>query len=70
MRAHEDDRLTAPCKLVDDCVDLGLAAHVDAAGRLVQQQDVGVEMQQASERDLLLVTAGELVELPETGAPP
>ena len=38
-------------------VDLRLAADVDAARRLVEQQDVGVLVQQPPERDLLLVAA-------------
>ena len=43
-------------------VDLRLAADVDAARRLVEQQDVDVVMQQPRERDLLLVAAGELAD--------
>ena len=45
--------------LRDDLVDLRLAADVDAARRLVEQQDVGVLMQQPADRHLLLIPARE-----------
>ena len=47
---------------VEQRVDLRLAADVDAARRLVEQQDVDVVVQQARERDLLLVAARQLAD--------
>ncbi len=44
-------------ELVDQLVDLRLAADVDAARRLVEDQHVDVVMQKARERDLLLIAA-------------
>ena len=44
-------------QLVDQLVDLRLAGDVDAARRLVEHQHVHVVMQQARERDLLLIAA-------------
>ena len=49
-------------ELVDERVDLRLAADVDAAGRLVEEEHVDVVVQEARERDLLLVAAGELAD--------
>ena len=45
---------------VDQGVDLRLARDVDAARRLVEDEYVDIVMQQAGERDLLLVTARQL----------
>ena len=45
-------------------VDLGLGADVDAAGRLVEQQDAAVAQQPAGQHDLLLVAAGQLGDQP------
>ena len=47
-------------QLVDQRVDLRLAGDVDAARRLVEDEHVDVVMQQARDRHLLLVAAGEL----------
>ena len=43
----------------DDPVELGLGGHVDAAGRLVEQQHAALAQQPAGEHDLLLVAARE-----------
>ena len=40
-------------------VDLGLRADVDAAGRLVEQQQLRPGQQLLAEHDLLLVAAGQ-----------
>ena len=50
-------------QLVDQPVDLELGADVDAAGRLVQDQDARLARQPAGEHHLLLVAAGELAHL-------
>ena len=50
-------------QLLDQPVDLELGADVDAAGRLVQDQDARLARQPAGEHDLLLVAAGELAHL-------
>ena len=47
---------------VDDGVDLVLGADVDAAGRLVEDQHVGIGEQPLRQHDLLLVAAGELAD--------
>src|SRR5262249_31811807 len=44
----------------DQPIDVGLAADVDAAGRLIKKQDVGLLMQQAGQGDLLLIAAAQL----------
>src|SRR5690349_7452731 len=49
--------------LVDDTVDLVFGTDVDAPGRLVQDQDLGVGHQPFRQHDLLLVAAGELAGL-------
>ena len=43
----------------DQLVDLGLGADVDAAGGLVEQQDLGLDQEPAGEDALLLVAARE-----------
>ena len=43
-------------------VDLGLGADVDAAGRLVHDQDARRGLEPLAEHDLLLVAAGELAD--------
>ena len=61
---HQDRFRRAPGRvgdeLVDQPVDLRLAADVDAARRLVEQQHVDVVVEQPRDRDFLLVAAGEL----------
>ena len=54
-------------KVEDQLVDLVLRAHVDAAGGLVQQQDLRLGQQPAADDDLLLVAAGERADLRRTG---
>ena len=46
-------------ELVDEGVDLGLGADVDAARRLVEDQDRAARRQPLRQHDLLLVAAGE-----------
>ena len=53
--------MALPC--FEQRVDLILRAHVDAAGRLVEDQDVGVAFQPLGHDDLLLVAAGEAADL-------
>ena len=55
MARHEQHGLAAGAALVDQAMDLGAAAHVDAARGFVEQEHVDVVIQQASQRDLLLV---------------
>ena len=47
------------CQFGNDAVDLILGAHVNAAGRLVQNEDVRVVGQPAADQHLLLVAAGQ-----------
>ena len=46
--------------MVDDLVDVVLRAHVDASGRLVQDQDLRVGGHPLGQHDLLLVAAGQV----------
>ena len=50
-------------KRQDDAVDLPLRADVDAARRLVHDQDLRVGVQPLADDDLLLVAAGEIADL-------
>ena len=47
-------------KLQDQFVNLVLGADVDAAGRLVEEQNIGLRQQPTAKNDLLLVAAGEV----------
>ena len=47
-------------EVVEQPVDLLLGAHVDAAGGLVEDEDVAVLEQPLADDDLLLVAAGEV----------
>ena len=51
-------------ELLDQGVDLGLGADVDAAGRLVEQQDARTGGDPAADDRLLLVAARELADRP------
>ncbi len=59
IRADHEDRLPLPRQPHDLRVDVALAADVDAARRLVEQEDVGIVMEEPSHGDLLLIAAGE-----------
>ena len=63
LRRDEDDALAAVRQRVDDLVDLVFGAHVDAAGRLVQDQHLRVREQPLGQHDLLLVAARQLAGL-------
>ena len=52
--------LPAVGQLVDDAIDLVFGADVDAAGRLVQDQDFRIGEQPFRQHDLLLVAAGQM----------
>ena len=62
LRADRDDRDAAARHAVEQLVDLGLGGDVDAAGRLVDDQDLGLERQPARQHHLLLVAAGEVAD--------
>src|SRR5207248_3358068 len=47
---------------VDDLVDGGFGADVDAAGGLIEQEDVDIVVKQAGDGDFLLVAAGEVAD--------
>ena len=49
-------------ELLDDALDLRLGADVDAARRLVEDQQLRVHREPAREQHLLLVAAGELAD--------
>ena len=51
-----------PCcgKLVEQVVDLALGANVDAARRLVEDEDLGLGGQPLADDDLLLGAAGQV----------
>ena len=56
-----DEMTTMPTPLAreiaEDAVDLGLGADIDAAGRLVEEDDARIDRQHLGDRDLLLVAA-------------
>ena len=60
-RDHHDS-LALLGKLQDQLIDLVLGADVDAAGRLVEEQDLRLRQQPAAKNDLLLVAAGEVLD--------
>ena len=57
LRRDQDDREALSRKLRDHRVDLGLALHVDALRRLVEDEQAGVRRQPFGQHDLLLVAA-------------
>ena len=65
LRGDHHDALAGLRQLVDDTVDLVFGADVDAAGRLVEDQDLGVGHQPFRQHDLLLVAAGEVGRSPD-----
>ena len=60
VRADDQDRLARGRLFADQAIDLGLGADVDAAGRLVQEQDVGPLMEQPCQCHFLLVATGKV----------
>lgn len=63
LRGNEQDRESLGRELLDERLHLDLRPDIDATGRLVKQQHLGLEAEQAREQDLLLVAAGELADL-------
>src|SRR5689334_16656023 len=59
IRAHDEDGATRGRLLRDGLVDVRLAADVDAAGRLVEEKNIGFLMEQPPDRHLLLVPPRE-----------
>lgn len=59
----EQDGEALPGEFVDEALDLGLGADVDAAGGFVEQQHLGLQAEPAGEEYLLLVAAGEFADL-------
>ena len=55
----EQDRPAAVGELADEQVDLALGPDVDAARRVVEQEDVRCDLEPLAEDDLLLVAAGQ-----------
>ena len=62
FRRDHHDALAGRRQFVDDTIDLVFRTDVDAAGRLVEDQDLGVRHQPFRQHDLLLVAAGELAD--------
>src|ERR1700681_77129 len=60
LRRDEDDAQAPGHEAADQVVDLARGADVDAARRLVEQQDARPAQQPAAENHLLLVAAGKL----------
>src|SRR2546430_677473 len=59
VRRHHDHREPVGREVADDRVDLALRADVDALGRLVEQQHLGLGGEPPGEQHLLLVAAGQ-----------
>jgi predicted NBD/HSP70 family sugar kinase len=64
LRRDDDDSETGRGQIGDHLVELGLGGNVNAAGRLVEQQDATVAQQPPGEHNLLLVSARELAHHP------
>jgi uncharacterized protein (TIGR00730 family) len=62
FRADHDHGIALRRKLADQVVDLGLGADVDAAGRFVHDQHLGMHGQPFADDDLLLVAAGQVAD--------
>ena len=62
LGGDDDDRLALPGELLDEVVDLFFGPDVDAAGGLVEDQDIAVAHEPLRDDDLLLVAAGQLTE--------
>jgi hypothetical protein len=62
LTGHDEHRLALLGELADEAVDLGSTPHVDAAGRLVEQEHVNVVVKEPRERHLLLIAARELAD--------
>ena len=58
-RAEQDDGFALGRHCAQRKVDLALGLDVDAAGRIIQEQDRRLERQPFRQRDLLLVAAGQ-----------
>jgi hypothetical protein len=56
--AHDDLRARIPDRL-DDPLDLGARARIEARGRFVEEQHLGPQRPCAREREPLLLAAGE-----------
>ena len=61
LRGDEERPPRRPAR-VASCFDLGLGADVDAARRLVEDEQLAVHAQPAGQQHLLLVAAGELAD--------
>src|SRR5699024_5634249 len=63
-----DDRLAAGSELVEQLIDLLLGPDVDPSGRLIEDQDIAVLQEPATDPDLLLIDARQdLSELGDIG---
>ena len=60
VTAYEENGFALCCELVNQVVDVGFAGNVNAARGFVQKQAIYVVVEQAGERDFLLVAAGEV----------
>ena len=65
FRRDHDDALAGCRQLVDDTINLVFRTDVDAAGRLVEDQNLGVGHQPFRQHDLLLVAAGQVAAPPD-----
>ena len=59
LRRDHQDRDAAPREVGEESVHLGLGAHVDAAGGLVDDEELRLGREPLGEHDLLLVAARE-----------
>ena len=64
LRRDHDDPATFRGQRLDQVVDLGLGADVDAARRLVEEQDLRARHDPAADDRLLLVAAAEVADRP------
>ena len=59
FRAHQDDSLPRGRKPIENFVDVLLGADVDAARRVIQEQNVRIGQQPTREQHFLLIAAAQ-----------
>ena len=60
LRRDHDDRLSLFDELLQQSIDFRFGAHVDAARRLVDDQDLGIGIEPLGEDNLLLIAPAEV----------
>jgi len=64
IRGNQDHALARRGEPIDESVDCNARADVDALGRLIQYEQVGIGEEPACDDELLLIAAGQVANLP------